>query len=163
MLVLRAMMTKAGWHSFGALVKVDSFESNEFRRLYQIVERLHEDTRDDLSMAALRADVAIQYAGKPDLLEEMGLVLDRLAATESLPEDAMRGLVRRYLQRSLSLELAGYVSDHADNPEFSVDVVADLASRAVEVGGRVDQTVHNVVAGPLSGAPDGRRAARSLG
>lgn len=162
MLVLRALLTKRGWHAFSHVVRVDSFESNEYRRLYQHVERLHGVTESDITIAGLRADVAIQYSDV-SLAEELGLVLDRLAATEELAQDLMESLVRRFLERSVSNEIAQYVIDHGDKSEFSIDHVTDLIARAVEVGDRVGQVVTDLLASPLSGASDNRRAAHGLG
>ncbi len=163
MLVLRSLLTKRGWHAANHLVRVETFDDNAFRRLYQHLVRLHAETEADVTVEALRADVAIHYARNPDRVEEMNLVLDRLAETEELDQDLMGALIKRFLERSISYEIAEYVSQSADKPEFSIAHVTDLATRAMEIGDRVDQTVTDVLAGPLSGAPDNRRVAHALG
>lgn len=163
MIVLRALMSKRGWHAFSHMVRVESFESNEFRRIYQHLERLHVDTEGDVPLAAIRADVAVQYAGKPELVEEMGLVLDRLDRAEQLDHGLMQALIRRFLERGIAYEIAEHISNHVDKTDFSFNTVADLAARAVEVGERVTQAVTDVVASPLSGAADNRRVAHGLG
>jgi len=163
MLVLRALLTKSGWARFSNLVQVDSFESNEYRRIYQHIERLHGTTESDLTMSLLWADVDLQYIQKPDLREELGLVLDRLEAQESVPADGLETLVKKFLQRSMAWNIAEYVSNNADKPEFSIDALVDLGQRAVEIGNRVSQTVVSIFESPLSGSPDSRRIANSLG
>jgi replicative DNA helicase len=163
MLVLRALMTKTGWSAFEHVVKVDTFPENEYRRIYQHVARLHDDTAGDVDIAALRADLHIQYANRTDMLEEMDMVLDRLEDAATLPLDMMEALVKKFLQREASWAVAQYVSDYADKPEFSIAAFADLAARAMEVGDRLDQTAASIFESPLSGAPDNRRVAHSLG
>jgi replicative DNA helicase len=163
MLVLRHLLTKSGWHALSGMVRVESFDSNEYRRIYQHVERLHEATESDLSVTALRADVEIQYSHSPDTAVELNLVLDRLEKTEALPADLVASMVRRFLQRSISFEIAQHILDNADKQEFSAHHVADLAARAVEVDQRVGETVVDVLASAASGAPDNRRSAYGLG
>lgn len=164
MLVLRALLSKRGWYALNHLVKVDSFESNEFRRLFQMVERAHGETAGDLTIPVLRADTAIHYLNKaPDALHEMDLVIDRLERTTEVDLDAATALVRRFLERSVCYEAAEYISNYGDKPEFNVATVADLAARAVEVGDRVGKALVNLVTSPLSGATDNRRIAHSLG
>ncbi len=162
MLVLRSLLTKKAWHGFSHLVKVDTFESNEYRTLYQHMERLHGTTDGDLSVEALRADVAISYSNA-QRAEELDMVLDRLEDVVELQPDLMESLIKRFLERSLAYEIAQHVTQAADKPEFSFGPVADLVARAVEVGERVSQDIGYFLAAPLSGAPDNRRVATSLG
>lgn len=163
LLALRAMLTKKGWFSFGHLLKPESFGEMEYRRIYQHLARLHEETESDISIPALVADMEIQYRTKPDLLEEMRLVADYLDEAADMPPDLMQGLITRFLQQSMSMEVAKYVAENASKPEFSVSALADLAARAVEVGERVDSVVVDLFAAPISGAPGTRPVRYSTG
>lgn len=163
MLVLRALLTKSGWSRFSSLVQVDSFESNEYRRIYQHIERLHGTTDADLTLGLLRADIDLLYIQKNDLREELNLVLNRLATQDAVPPDGLEVLVRKFLERSAAWNIAEYVSNNADKPEFSINALVDLGQRAVEISSKVNQTVVSVFESPLSGSPDSRRIANSLG
>ena len=156
-------MTKKGWHAFGHLLKPETFGELEYRRVYQHLERLHATTEADLTVPALVADFEIQYRNKPDQLEEMRLVADYLDEAVDLEPALMEGLLKRFLQQSASMEVAKYVAENASKPDFSVATVADLAQRAVEVGERVNKTVIDLFASPLSGAPDARPTRYGLG
>lgn len=163
LLALRAMMTKKGWYAFGHLVKPESFGEIEYKRIFQHLVRLHDETEADVSIPALVADMEIQYRTKPDLLEEMKLVADYLDEAADLPQDMLQALITRFLQQTTAMEVAKYVAENASKPEFSVSALADLAARAVEIGERVDSVVVDLFAAPISGAPGTRPLRYSTG
>lgn len=163
LLALRAIMTKKGWFAFGHLLKPETFGELEYRRVYQHLARLHEQTEADITISALLADMEIQYRTKPDTLEEMRLVLDYLDEAADTPHDLMDSLLRRFLQQAMSMEVAKYVAENASKPEFSVNALADLTARAVEVGDRVGSTITDLFATAVSGTAGTRPARYSLG
>jgi len=163
LLTLRALLSKKGWYAFGHLLSPTTFGELEYRRIYQHLERLHTTTEGDITVPALLADMEIQYRTKPDTLEEMRLALDYLEEAADMPHDLTEGLLRRFLQQATSLEVAKYIAETSSKPEFSMDVVADLTARAVEVGSRAGKTVTDLFAAPLSGDADVRPTRYPLG
>jgi replicative DNA helicase len=163
LLVLRLMLTKGGWLNFNHLVRADTFDTVEYRHLYQQLEKLHDDTDDDLTFGGLRAALEIQFRNKPDQLFEMREILERVEKQEVLDQALATQLVKRFLERSVSYEIAEYVANHADSPDFSITTVTDLVERAVEVGGRVGKSVASIFGRPLSGSLDSKPPRNGVG
>jgi len=161
--VLRALLTKGNWHAFSHLVSIDSFEEHEFRKMYRHITELHERTDRDIDPDSVALYLETVYPTKPEPLAEMLGVLGQMRELRVPDPDLLKSLMTTFVQGSLSNELAGYILRNAGKDGFSIEVVADLAAKAVEVGGRINTTVHDLLEAPLSGSPDSATTRYSLG
>lgn len=153
-IVLRALLRKSNWLRFANVISVETFGTLSFRRIYDHMRRLHEVTSGDLTIEALMADLEIAYSSRPEFLTELQEVVFDIQDAVEVEADLLERKVREFVQRELSEQAATYVVTNLHSPDFSVDVLADLVARAVEVGGRVDAQVVGLHASPLSRSAD---------
>lgn len=154
LLVLRALLRKGNWLRFQSVLAADTFNNLTFRRLYEHVRRLHAQTASDLNVEALMADLEIAYVDRPEMLGELRELVVEIQEIEEVEPDLLEVKVRDFVQRELAVQAAQYVARHAHSPDFDVNVLLDHATRAVEVGLRLDAEVVDFLESDLSGTSD---------
>lgn len=163
LVVLRSLLTKRGWFGLNHLVKVDTFQSSEYRQLFAAIERMHDGTEHDISPEVLAADVETTYQNNEEQRYKLLDMIQLLQETPECPEDQLVKLVTKFLQRSIGYSIAEYVTNHVEQESFDANAVADLAARAVDVSDRISSAVTDLFATGLSGSPEHRPVRISLG
>lgn len=163
LVVLRSLLSKRGWFGLHHIVKVDTFQSSEYRQLFAAIERMHDGTEDDILPEVLAADIETTYQHNEEQRYKLLDMIQLLEETPECPADQLTKLVTKFLQRSIGYSIAEYVTNHVEQESFDANAVADLAARAVDVSDRVSASVTDLFETGLSGAPESRPARISLG
>jgi hypothetical protein len=137
LVVLRSLLTKAGWYGLQHLVQVDTFQSSEYRQLFKLIEQMHDGTETDIAVEALAANVEATFQTDEEKRLSLLDMVQLLEETPEIPEEHLTKVVTKFLQRSMGYSIAEYITNHVEQESFDANVVADYASRAVDVTDRI--------------------------
>lgn len=161
--VLRALLSKSNWQAFADVVTVETFSATHYRRIFEHLNALHQQTSTDINCAGLLADIETKYRDKQDIIDEYRDVIAQIEATPDVPYGTLRGIVNEFVARELSFQAAKYVIDNQSSKDFDAKIPHKLLEHAVEVGSAVDANVLDFNTAALPGEIHDRPGVIGLG
>ena len=160
--VLSILLTKAGWVGFSSLVEGDVINNTEVRTLYEHIQKLHDQSANDLSPELLALDLESAYP-EGDRRAELLEMVEYIAECEEVEPSALKGLVQRYVSGALLAKASKYIAQNLGSGSLDADVALALVQRAVDVVEGAAGGIVDLADAGLSGTTDPRAAVVSLG
>lgn len=162
-LVLRALLTKAGWAEYAEIVSEDILTNTNVQAVYAHIKNLHTKTEGDLTPEGVRLDIVSTYRKSSERAQELCDLVTAVEKAEEVEDGILRNSVQRFAQRELLARVATDIAKRLGDEALDVQRVKALVDRAVEVGEGVHTSVLDAVGGALPGEDDDRPAISSLG
>lgn len=160
--VLKGLLSKQGWASFGDLMQGEILNNHEVRLLYTRIEALHAQTEENLSPAALALDIESSWpeGDERDLLLQMVEYIDE---GEEVPLEALQAMVRKFVSRELLTKASKYIATNLGSQSLDADVALAYCQRAVEISETTAGGVVDLATAGLPGETNLRPALVGLG
>lgn len=142
--VLRSMTSKECWNAFRDIINAELFTNALARGVFNHLERIHDDTPDDITLEDLRLDILAVHTEESDARDNL---LELVARFDDIPLRSpaqLRRYVHQFADRELGLQASEYILAHANSMDYDAAVPAELLNRAVEVRSTVDSTVEHL-------------------
>lgn len=130
--VLRALCTKAGWHTYLPQILKVLWTSSVLQIAHSYLEELHKAVAHDFTPQEFRQYV-VSVVGDEDRLAEIKGLLDSMESAPEISGDVLREAVNRCVSRNLSLQAAKDILTKVQKPDYDPSEPLKLLTQATDI------------------------------
>lgn len=130
--VLRALCTKAGWHTYSPQIMRVLWTSTVLQVAYGYLKELHDRVPGDFTPVEFRVYVA-SVVGEGDKLDEITGLLDSIEGAPEIQGDVLREAVRQCVARNLAMGAANKVFVGHAKPDFDPSEALGLLQESTDL------------------------------